>query len=183
MDGPRTMQKMKKIWNSVTTVLVVLVVILAAALVGVQLFGVDVYTVLSGSMEPEYLTGSVIYVVDVDPSELQVDDPITFRLSGSTIATHRIIEIQNVDGETRFRTKGDNNDVEDAGYVTADEIVGKPVFTIPLLGYLVTYIQQPPGSYVAISAGALLFLLLILPELLFDEKKTKKEGLENEEDQ
>ena len=179
------MQKIKKIWNTVTTVLVALVVVVAILLVGVQLFGVEVYTVLSGSMEPQYQTGSIIYVVDVDPAELQVKDPITFYLSGSTVATHRIIEIQEGEGHLRFRTKGDNNDVEDAGYVLDDDIIGKPVFTIPFLGYLITYIQQPPGSYVAISAGAFLFLLLVLPELLFDEKekKTTKEGLEHEEDQ
>ena len=178
------MQKVKKIWNTVTTVLVSLVVVLALLLVGVQLFGVKVYTVLSGSMEPQYLTGSVIYVVEVDPAELEVNDPITFRLSPKTTATHRIVEIRQENGQTQYITKGDNNEHRDKGFVTAEDIIGKPVFSIPLLGYVITYIQQPPGSYVAISAGAFLFLLLVLPDVLFDEKKTisKKEGYEHEED-
>lgn len=57
---------MKKIWNSITVVLVAAVVVLAMALVGVRLFGLDVYFVLSGSMEPVYQTGSVIYVKEAD---------------------------------------------------------------------------------------------------------------------
>lgn len=177
------MQKVKKIWNTATTVLVSLVVVLAMLLVGVQLFGVKVYTVLSGSMEPQYLTGSVIYVVDVDPAELEVNDPITFHIGAKTTATHRIVEIRQEDGQTRYITKGDNNDDRDQGFVVAEDIIGKPVFSIPLLGYLITYIQQPPGSYVAISAGAFVFLLLVLPDVLFDEKKSnsEKEGNEHEE--
>ena len=40
--------------------------VLALLLVGVRLFGMQVFTVLSGSMEPTYQTGSLIYVKDVD---------------------------------------------------------------------------------------------------------------------
>ena len=58
---------MKKAWNIISSILVALVVLLAIALVGVRLFGLQVYTVLSGSMEPTYHTGSLIYVKRVDP--------------------------------------------------------------------------------------------------------------------
>ena len=44
----------KKIWNIITNIIVVLAVILAVALVGVRLVGLQVFTVLSGSMEPTY---------------------------------------------------------------------------------------------------------------------------------
>jgi len=43
---------LKKVWNSVTTALVVLVVILALLLVGARVGGLQGFTVLSGSMEP-----------------------------------------------------------------------------------------------------------------------------------
>ena len=54
--------EIQKIWNGVSTVLVAGVVLLAVLLVGVRLFGLQVYTVLSGSMEPAYPVGSLIYV-------------------------------------------------------------------------------------------------------------------------
>ena len=50
----------KKIWNIVTSVLVAAVVIIALLLAGPRLLGMDVFTVLSGSMEPTYHTGSLI---------------------------------------------------------------------------------------------------------------------------
>ena len=62
---------LRKIWNAVSTALVVLVVILALLLVGARLVGLQVFTVLSGSMEPTYHTGSLIYVKKVDPLTVQ----------------------------------------------------------------------------------------------------------------
>lgn len=56
----------KKIWNTVTSVLVAVVVILALLLVGARVVGLQVFTVLSGSMEPTYHVGSLIYVKKVD---------------------------------------------------------------------------------------------------------------------
>lgn len=171
-------QTIKKIWNWVNGVLIGLVVLLAVALVGVRLFGLDIYVVLSGSMEPEYQTGSVIYVKETDPAELEVRDVITFRLNGDTIATHRIIEVTEVDGETAFRTKGDANDLEDGTAVPASQVIGTPVFTIPYLGYLVTYIQSPSGRYATIAAGAFLLLMVFLPDVIFGNDKKSKEKSE-----
>lgn len=174
----------KKILNvvlkTITWIIVIAVVTFAVALVGVKLFGVQVYTVLSGSMEPVYHTGSVIYVVDVDPTELKVDDDITFRLTESTTATHRIIEIVTDESDPdflQFRTQGVANEVEDASPVDKSQIIGKPVFTIPYLGYVAAYIQQPPGLYVGLSVGAALLLIVVIIELLTsDEGEKKKKG-------
>ena len=44
--------------------------IMAILLVGVRVIGLNVYTVLSGSMEPTYHTGSLIYVKKVDYKDL-----------------------------------------------------------------------------------------------------------------
>ena len=82
-----------KIWNAVTSLLVVLVVILALLLVGVRLVGYQVFTVLSGSMEPTFHTGSLIYVKEVDYREIQPGDPITFMLDENTVATHRVVRV------------------------------------------------------------------------------------------
>lgn len=159
----------KKIWGVFTTVLVAAAVIAAVSLVGVRLLGFKVFTVLSGSMEPTYHTGSVIYVKPVDYRELKVGDAISFMLDEDTVATHRIIEIvpDEEDPDTlRYRTKGDANEAEDGGLVHYKNVIGKPVFSVPLLGFFVNYIQHPPGTYIAIAGGAFLILLLFLPELL-----------------
>lgn len=172
------MKTVRKIWDGVTTVLVAIVVILAALLVGARLVGFQVFTVLSGSMEPAYHTGSLIYVKDVEYTEIKAGQVITFMLDEDTVATHRVVEV--VPDETdpavlRYRTKGDANDVEDGSLVHYKNVIGSPVFTIPYLGYLANYIQNPPGMYIAISVGAVILLLVFLPDLLFDEEEQKME--------
>ena len=144
----------KKVWDAVTTVLVALVVVLAVLLVGVRVVGIQVFTVLSGSMEPTYHTGSLIYVKEVDPFQLEADDVITFMLDENTVATHRIVEVVPDEEDptvVRFRTKGDANDAVDGGLVHYKNVIGSPVFTIPKLGYVANYIQNPPGTYIAIA--------------------------------
>jgi signal peptidase len=166
-------QAVKKLYQGITTLLVALVVLLAIALVGVRLMGIHPYTVLSGSMEPTYPTGSLLYVKGVEVEELDVGDPITFLLDESTVVTHRIVEVLSdpEDGALRFRTQGDANDSPDANPVHSNNVIGKPVFALPYLGYFAYAVQQPPGMYFAIGAAALLVLLVFLPDLV-QRKKT-----------
>lgn len=169
-------KKIKRMWDWITTALVAIVVILALLLVGARLIGLHVFSVLSGSMEPTYHVGSLIYVKNVDPYELKSGDVITFMLDEDTVATHRIVEVvpdENDSTVVRFRTKGDANDVEDGGLVHYKNVIGTPVFTIPKLGYVANYIQNPPGMYVAISVGAIMVLLVFLPDLFAEDKKNE----------
>ena len=168
----------KKIWNGVTTALVVVVVALALLLAGARLFGLQVYTVLSGSMEPNYHVGSIIYVKDVEPDTLQVGDAISFMISESTVATHRIIEIlpdEDDPNVIRFRTKGDNNDIPDTNPVHCNNVLGKVVGTVPLLGYVSNFVQNPPGTYITIGAVAILVLAVFLPDIFTSARELKKE--------
>ncbi len=161
----------RKILNAFTTGIVIIVVVLAIMLVGVRLFGLQPFVVLSGSMEPEYHVGSLIYVKSVDYKTLQVGDDITYMLDKDTVVTHRIIEVlvDEEDPETlRYFTQGIANDVPDATSVHYKNIIGTPVFTIPYMGYVSNYIQNPPGMYIAITAGAILILLVFLPDLFKD---------------
>lgn len=174
------MKTVKKIWNAITSLLVILVVIGAMLLGGVRILGYQVFTVLSGSMEPVYHTGSLIYVKDVDYRDLGEGDVITFMLNEDTVATHRIVGVvpdEEDPSVVRYRTKGDANDAEDGALVHYKNVIGSPVFTIPYLGYVANYIQNPPGTYIAISGGAVLMILVFLPDLLGsdeEEKKTEK---------
>ena len=170
-------QSLKKIWNAISSILVALVVILALLLVGARVIGLQVFTVLSGSMEPTYHTGSLIYVKKVDPYTIQNGQPITFMLDESTVATHRVVGIvpdEEDPSVIRFRTKGDANEAEDGSLVHYKNVIGTPVFTIPYLGYVADYIQHPPGMYVAISAGAVLLFLVFLPDVFAADKDAEK---------
>ena len=180
----------KKIWDVTSSVLVGVVVIFAILLIGVRLFGIQVYSVISGSMEPEYPVGALIYVKEVKPSEVEVGDVITFVLSNETPATHRVIAIDK-DAQL-FYTQGDanyqiNEETGEKVYmedppVHFNNLIGKPVFKIPVLGYIAYYIQHPPGMYIAIAAGAILLILVFLPDLFKSEKKETKKLPTNDGD-
>lgn len=172
----------KKIWNIITTVIVVIVVVFAVLLVGLRLVGVQVYSVISGSMEPEYPVGALIYVKEVDPAEVKVGDVITFVLSNDMPATHRVIAI---DAENQhFYTRGDANfnidETTGEKIYTEDppvhfnNLIGKPIFKIPFLGYVAYYVQHPPGMYIALAVGAIILALAFLPDIFAKTDKTEK---------
>ena len=170
---------LKKIWNVISSILVALVVLLALLLVGARVVGLQVFTVLSGSMEPTYHTGSLIYVKKVDPYTITDGQPITFMLDENTVATHRVVGIVPDEEDPtviRFRTKGDANEAEDGSLVHYKNVIGTPIFSIPYLGYVADYIQHPPGMYIAISAGAVLLLLVFIPDIFADDKEKKKKS-------
>lgn len=163
------MAPLKKLWNALTTLIVIAIVILAILLAGVRLVGLTPYVVLSGSMEPNYHTGSLIYDKKVDPFTLKEGDVITFMVSEDTLATHRIVGVvpdEDEPGTIRFRTKGDANDSEDGTLVHYKNVVGTPAFTIPYLGYFSNWITHAPGKYIAITAAVVFLILLFLPDML-----------------
>lgn len=164
------MTKAKKAYSIVSSVLVGLVVLLAVFLLGSRLLGFRVFNIISGSMEPTYSPGDLIYVKEVDPTTVKVGDPITFVLNEDlVVATHRVVRI---DAEKQhFYTKGDANETEDAAPVHFKNLVGVPKFSIPWLGYVSDFIQNPPGMYISITACALLILLAFLPDILPKKKE------------
>ena len=195
---------LRKLWNCLTTLLVTAVVLLAFLLVGVRLLGLTPYTVLSGSMEPTYHVGSLIYVKPAQPHQVQVGDPITFVVNEDLlVATHRVVnidiqtttwqEVTGEDGTTTvqeaplpefayyFYTKGDANDVADGAPVYYKNLIGIPVFTVPYLGYLSSWLQTRKGAILGTTIAIVLVMLLFMPDVLraVDEppsKKKKKKG-------
>ncbi|MGI6510048.1 MAG: signal peptidase I [Erysipelotrichaceae bacterium] len=171
------MKIFKKICSWLTTVIVVCVFLVALFLVGTKFAGIKIFSVISGSMEPAYRMGSLIFVKPVKYTEVKVGDAITFVLSDETIATHRVIAIS--DDNKYFSTQGDANDFEDGNPVYFENLIGVPVFTVPVLGYVANFIQRPPGSYITIIFCAAMILLVFLPDFLGnseskEEKSAKK---------
>lgn len=171
----------KKILKVISDVLLALVLIVAFLFYGMRILGFTPYTVLSGSMERVYPTGSIIYVRDVEPETLDINDVITFKMKNGVVATHRIVGFVE-DEKNRniiyFQTKGDENEVVDGNLVKYEDVIGKPVFHIPYLGYVATFIIQPIGRIVAILVGIALVLVEIIIGMILDDEKDKKEKRE-----
>ena len=172
-------ENLKKIWNIFSTILVVVIVLCAVFLMGSRLLGYKCYTIISGSMQPIYNVGDLIYVKPVEPANINVGDPITFVLNEDlVVATHRVVRI---DAENqRFYTKGDANEIEDSDPVHFNNVIGVPKFSLPKLGYVSEFIQNPPGMYITIGAGLVLIIILFAPDMFGKKKKETETEIETE---
>ena len=201
------MKKLVKIWNVFTTLLVVFMMLMAVLLVGVRLIGLTPFTVLSGSMEPAYHVGSLIYVKETKPEKIEVGDAITYVVNEDLlVSTHRVVDIDVFYTTTKavldeneqpvldengdpmyeeveleepsyyFTTKGDANDAVDGTPVYYKNVLGVPVFSIPLLGFLSSWLQTRQGMIMGISIALVIIILTFLPDLLkmVDEPDKKK---------
>ncbi len=168
------MTTLKKVWNVVSTLLVVLIVLCAVFLMGSRLIGLQCYTVISGSMEPEYSVGDLLYVKKVDPTTIKEGDVITFLVNEDlVVGTHRVVRVDSE--HQHFYTKGDANEIEDGEPVHFNNVIGVPQFSIPKLGYVSDFIQNPPGMYITIGVGVVLILLVFLPDLIGKRKKNEED--------
>ena len=108
---------LSRILSGLASGLVLLICIAVLPLSLPKLLGIQVYGVLTGSMEPEYSVGGVVYVQECDTAILQLGDVITYTLGTDTeaVMTHRIVGIDENTGG--FQTKGDANNTTDVGLV------------------------------------------------------------------
>lgn len=181
-DEPRQKWQSLRRWNArLGTVITAVVAIVAVGLVGMRIAGFRTFTVMSGSMEPEYPVGSMLYVQPVDYQSLQVGDVISYVANDEkTVVTHRIVEIEVDEKDAsvlRFRTKGDANTAADAKLVHYKNVLGTPMITIPYIGYFAHNIQQPPGIYIALVVGTLLLAWTFLPGTLEERRKTARKSV------
>lgn len=102
-------------------------------------FGIKTYVIISGSMKPDYNIGDVVVAKNINANSLKEGDVISFR-QGQIIVTHRIIKVEN-SNKLVFKTKGDNNNAEDSGEVTANLIEGKVLFKIPWIGNIALFFR------------------------------------------
>lgn len=165
---------LRKLWSIVSTVLVAAMVLCAVFLVGARIFGYHAFTVISGSMEPAYSVGDLLYVKAVDVHDIEVGDPITFVLNEElTVATHRVVGIDNAN--RCFYTKGDANAHEDSEPVYFDNVIGTPKFSVPLLGYVADFVQHSPGKYITLVVGAALIVAVFVPDMVRAARKGEKD--------
>ncbi len=162
-------------------VLVVIIIALAGIIAVPRLFGLKVFTVLSPSMEPEYKTGALIYVKSVEPQDIKEGEVITFLIGEQTTATHRVIRVIEGNDESEplyFTTKGDANNSEDSSPVHEANIIGKPIVNISYLGYIVSFIQNPPGMYLSIAVGLICTIVVFMIDYLACDGQENKIGKE-----
>ena len=127
-----------------------------------RLTGATPYTVLTGSMRPNFPPGTLIVAKPIHSDDVRVGDVVTIQLQSgeASYVTHRVVEVTTeLSGERRFRTKGDANDAADSELRRSEQIRGKLWYSVPYLGYvnnLLTGKQRQAAVY-AVAAALLIY--------------------------
>lgn len=125
---------------------------------------IQIKTVLSGSMEPEIKTGSIVVIKPFN--SYKEGDIITFKSdfrefsSGARIpVTHRIFKVRQSASGVSYITKGDANKDPDDKEINHNGVIGKVLFSAPYIGYVVKTAQKPYGflALILIPAGIIIF--------------------------
>lgn len=122
-------------------------------------------------MEPTIPTGALILTKYINPNDLQPGEIITFLppQQNSEFVTHRITKADHKTDPSMFRTKGDNNSNEDLWILAAGAVVGKVIYTLAYLGFILSFIQSP--------IGIIFFILLPAVYIIIDELMTIKQTI------
>ena len=131
----------------------IVITVLAILLVGMRVFGYTPYVVISGSMSPNIIKGSIAYVKHVPLDQIKVGIPITYVIDKSgLVVTHRVIKVNSL--TELITTKGDANKEVDSIKVHYSNVLGIVKYHIPYLGYISRFLQS--------SKGIVLIILLML---------------------
>ncbi|BFU19477.1 signal peptidase I, putative [Entamoeba histolytica HM-1:IMSS-B] len=112
-----------------------------------------IVVILSGSMEPGFKRGDLMFLTNKGGVDnIQIGDIVVYNLPSKGIPIiHRVIEIhKDTKGDVRFLTKGDNNPVDDRGlyggplWLKPDQIIGKSYAHIPYVGMITIALTDYP---------------------------------------
>ncbi len=155
--------------------------------VGITIGGYGIFTVAMGtssplvvvtsdSMLPTLERGYLLVLQSRPPEMIHVGDIIVYNAEWHTEApvVHRVIQIENVSGEYRYYTQGDNNDAPDQYYRTYEDIVGVMVLAIPWIGNITLFLQREGVLPVIL---VILIILMILPEFFSKDDNEKHESV------
>lgn len=142
------------------------VIILAAValvalgtLVAPRFLGLQPYAIISGSMEPAYPTGSLVYVEPATGEQLQAGDVAAFWRDDDVIV-HRVQE--NDPEKRQLVTKGDANAEADVRPAAYEQVLGHVVASVPGAGYFLQALGTTPGKLLVgwvVLMGAALWVI------------------------
>ena len=135
-----------------------------------SVFGIKIFCIISGSMEPNISINDLLIIKEVSQNEINSKDIISFTVNGETI-THRIENISTDEsGDLVYTTKGDANNIEDADTIKFEDIEGKYIGKIPKIGKIILALK----SKTTLGIVLLVLILLYIFEQKSNEKKIKR---------
>jgi len=130
--------------NIITTTILMILMVLLIALISCR-FTYGILVIGSGSMTGSIDKGDAVLFKQYNGSSIKEGDIIIFT-NNDIKTVHRVIDIENVNGEYRYYTKGDANQIKDDGYRVKNDILGKSLFKIKYIGYPTIWLRDLFGE-------------------------------------
>ena len=132
-----------------------------------------ILVVQSGSMEPAIKTGAVVIVKPADT--YSIGNVITFGPITKTKAptSHRILDMEVVEGRISYITKGDANEDPDGKPVVEKDVLGKVLFSLPYLGFVIDFARKPLGFALIIGIPAVVIVGDEIRKIVVEVKKLR----------
>lgn len=92
------------------------------------------YVIATDSMTGELNKGDVAICQRYEDQPIREGQVIAFE-KNNCVVVHRVVDIQIINGRTRYFTQGDANEEPDVGYVTDGEVIGLVDLKVPYLGF------------------------------------------------
>lgn len=177
----KTVRKTFKILWDIIVKLVTLLIVLISLIIIVQkvtnnkesFFGYRIFRVQTGSMIPKYQIGDVILLKKQDVDKIKVGDDVTYLGESSSVKgiliTHRVIDIQEVDGKKEFHTQGIANNLEDP-VVHGNQINGVVQFKMPILTLLCKLLNNKYIFYFGAVLPLTLYIFFRVLKANYDKK-------------
>lgn len=181
---------LKVIGNIIYILLFIIVILMLVVVIlqrvsdnSISFGGYRLFTVATGSMEPEYQVGDVLISQEIDPNEIQVGDNIVYR--GNTgsfkdkIVTHQVVSIREENGEKKITTKGIAN-VEEDPEIDGSQVYGKVIYKVKTLSFIGQIIKNIYVFYFIIFVPIAIIIFRQVRIILKKDDDEEEENKDNE---
>lgn len=169
IKNEQPVSKPKKVMQTISSIIQYIIIFILLAIIVLiiynrqtnkleDLFVYKFYTIVSGSMQTEINIGDVVVVKKVE--NVEVGEVAAYQ-NGQSVVVHRIIDKQEVNGETLYTAKGDFNNAPDINPIKESQIIGVCKYTIPKIGYIGIFVAQNPATSLGIFIVLVLICILI----------------------
>lgn len=169
-------QKIKKVCIVLLYIILIPIILFSLFLIILELgnsgeipsfLNMEMYTVISDSMEPRLSKNDIIIVKKGYPNDkFKVGNIITYKRKDGETITHRIKEIISSNLQNAYITQGDNNETPDEDVVTYEMIIGKVIYTMPNFGNILKLLKN--------KVFFTLCIIVLVLIILYDRKQKKK---------
>ena len=158
-------EQVTKLFYKLFEILIYVLILILLVLVyinarSIKTFNYETFVIVSESMRPNINVGDIIVIKKITDDNIKEEDIITFEKNGEYV-THRVKEIKEQDGDKKYITKGDNNNIEDIEEVKVSEIKGKVITKIPYIGLIILKISKQKNLIIILIIFILLYRIAL----------------------